>query len=159
MIYVYLHKIPLDYCLNNLIEANRNYLSEQTKKNYHKYYHKIDQYRKLSGEIIVRRKISEVLNKEKLTQPFSYTKYKRPFLTFKENYFVDFNITHSGDWVAIALSLKTRVGIDIEKMIEIDKDVFKQVMSKEENLFFLKNKKENEKLIINIYYYKHYCLY
>lgn len=57
-----------------------------------------------------------------------YNKYDRPFL----NKDFDFNISHSGEYVLIAIAKKVRLGIDIEKIKKIEFNDFHNVMSEEQ---------------------------
>ncbi|MCO6479816.1 MAG: 4'-phosphopantetheinyl transferase superfamily protein [Phaeodactylibacter sp.] len=54
-----------------------------------------------------------------------YTEYGRPFLPGP----IDFNISHSGEYVACALSNRCRVGIDIEKIKPIHLPDFRRYMT------------------------------
>ena len=51
----------------------------------------------------------------------SYTEFGKPFI---ENSKINFNLSHSGDWCFIAVSLIKDIGIDIEKVRKIE-DVLK----------------------------------
>jgi len=57
-----------------------------------------------------------------------YNKYDRPFLN--EN--IDFNISHSDEFVICAIGQKVRIGIDIERIKEIDFSHFSRVMTNEQ---------------------------
>jgi len=54
-----------------------------------------------------------------------YTKYNRPFF----NDAVDFNITHSGNYVACAITTNGKVGIDIEKTKQVSLSDFSYVLT------------------------------
>lgn len=58
-----------------------------------------------------------------------YNKFGKPFLKTKA---VFFNISHSGDFVICAVSKKSEIGIDIEKMTAIDLADFKPQMTADE---------------------------
>ena len=57
-----------------------------------------------------------------------YTQYNRPYLPAK----VDFNISHSGEYVVCALSDQCRVGLDIEKVEPRNLASFQSQMTKDE---------------------------
>jgi 4'-phosphopantetheinyl transferase len=52
-----------------------------------------------------------------------FDKYNRPYQ--KENQDLDFNISHSGEWVVCGISDSGRVGIDVEKIKPISLDIAK----------------------------------
>ncbi len=54
--------------------------------------------------------------------------YNRPFIDLN----VDFNISHSGDYVLCAITKKGRIGIDIEHIRRINIEDFKAFLSNEE---------------------------
>ncbi len=59
----------------------------------------------------------------------SYTKFGRPYL---DNSRIDFNISHSGDYVVCAVTTHGRIGIDIEKIKPIDLFDFERYMTPQE---------------------------
>jgi 4'-phosphopantetheinyl transferase len=65
--------------------------------------------------------------KEELSN-LKYNKYNRPYLNEK----IDFNISHSGEYVVCVIGENIKVGIDIEEIREIQFDDFKKVMTKQQ---------------------------
>ena len=57
-----------------------------------------------------------------------YTEYKRPFF----DDLIDFNISHSGEYIICAISTTNKVGVDVEKMKDIPINNFKNIFSDEE---------------------------
>jgi 4'-phosphopantetheinyl transferase len=55
----------------------------------------------------------------------NYNDYSRPFI----NKDIDFNISHSGEYVLCAIGNRMRLGIDVEEIKHINFDDFKQVMT------------------------------
>lgn len=85
----------------------------------------------------IARLLSKLLFREALTlygYPLDYlskiqfTKYKRPFISGN----LDFNITHSGEYVVIAASTDGTTGIDIEKIKPLEFEAFEKYMTSEE---------------------------
>jgi len=63
----------------------------------------------------------------------------KPFLKNSKN--IDFNITHSGNWVACAIDTNN-IGIDIEQIKDINLTDFEEILTKEE-IKYINNKEEN----------------
>jgi 4'-phosphopantetheinyl transferase len=59
---------------------------------------------------------------------FTYTKFNRPYLDET----LDFNISHSGDYVICVISRHVRVGIDVEELKPIDIWDFRKQYTEEE---------------------------
>ncbi len=57
-----------------------------------------------------------------------YNKYKRPYLDLN----IDFNISHSGEYVICAIGNDIKLGIDIEKVVDIDFNDFIRIMTIEQ---------------------------
>ena len=55
-------------------------------------------------------------------------KFNRPYIDKN----IDFNITHSGDFVLCAVSNKSRIGIDIEEIKDLKIEEFSSILSIEE---------------------------
>ena len=83
---------------------------------FNKYYKNDDKIRFLIGKIM----INKVLCEEKLIgnilESIMTDSFNRPYI----NEDIDFNISHSGDYVIVASSKNTKVGVDIEKIEEIN---------------------------------------
>lgn len=58
----------------------------------------------------------------------SYTEYNRPFIDGA----IDFNISHSGNYVVCAINAVGRIGVDIERMKPLQIEEFKDCMTFEE---------------------------
>jgi 4'-phosphopantetheinyl transferase len=71
-----------------------------------------DRARFVIGRALTRTSLGHYLGANPLSFPFAYTKREQPVLMRNEN--ISFSITHTGDYVAVALTANARVGIDIE---------------------------------------------
>jgi len=79
------------------------------KENVTKYRVKEDRYRTLVGKILLLRYLTKYTNAT--LDDVKLTEYKKPYL---ENQSIDFSISHSGEYVIVAFSKNTKIGIDIE---------------------------------------------
>lgn len=59
-------------------------------------------------------------------------KYGRPILKYPRIKNLDFNISHSGEWIVLGISHNSRVGIDIEKILPIDITIAKNYFTNQE---------------------------
>ncbi|MEK5233588.1 4'-phosphopantetheinyl transferase superfamily protein [Lysinibacillus sp. FSL K6-0232] len=57
--------------------------------------------------------------------------YGRPYIIDKL-WQGDFNLSHSGDWIVLALAMEGRVGIDVEEIKPISQDVMQYALTEEE---------------------------
>ena len=112
-----------------------------------KYKNEIDKKRSLIAELLIRKAAYEELDIPIEKVKISYNPYGKPFID-NVRYF-KFNITHSGNYVAIAVS-RYGVGIDIEKIENIDMGVAKRFFMKSEYQYIKSLSSETEK--INAFY-------
>lgn len=107
----YLEKMPLDV---------KNYVLKYQKEK--------DRLRVLCGKLLLQKALRE-LKQEDLLSTIQVDEYKRPFVSKN----IDFNISHSGDVVVLAISWEKdiygNIGIDIEKKREVEYDEFKRVFT------------------------------
>ena len=83
----------------------------------------------LIGEILARTVIKKTFDIDIAKQKFAYTEYGKPYLlNFPD---VHFNISHSGEYVACAVSDRP-IGVDIQKIGEYNSDVAKRVCNVKE---------------------------
>ena len=83
----------------------------------------------LIGEILAKTVIKKTFGIDIAKQEFAYTEYGKPYLSDYRH--VHFNISHSGEYVACAVSDKP-VGVDIQKIGEYNCDVAKRVCNEKE---------------------------
>ena len=99
------------------INSMYSLVSEEKKNQANKYHFKKDAIRCLMGELLTRYCIAINFN----INPYSFfinkTVSGKPFIVNYPN--INFNISHSGEWVACAVS-PNPIGIDIEKTHNVD---------------------------------------
>lgn len=94
-------------------------------------YRKIeDRLRYLSGRWLLLTALTEQGFPSNSLEMLKFDQYKRPWI----NSSVDFNITHSGDIIACAISRKSRVGIDVEQINTLDWENFEDALSDKEKM-------------------------
>lgn len=93
-----------------------------------KYRQKADRVRSLTGKLLLKEAIREVGLPAELMNAIAYTDYKRPYIA--EHF--DFNITHSGLCVALALGYDVQIGIDVEQVTPISPDDILTVLRADE---------------------------
>lgn len=111
----------LDRCIFNELLGT---LNEYEQKNILKYRKYEDSLRSLFGKIILK----EALGLDKLN--LAYNEWGKPYLIGMNE--THFNITHSEEWVAVAIS-ENPVGIDIQYINDIDLTIAKRFFSKDES--------------------------
>lgn len=105
-----------------------NFISEKEKEKILKYTRYEDSLRSLYGKLILKKILS--LDKVQL----KYNKWGKPELTNDSGTY--FNISHSGEWVAVGISSKP-IGVDIQKVDKIDLSIAERCFSKNENEYIL----------------------
>lgn len=97
---------------NNLINRFSSGEREKTLK----FVRKIDRERRLIGRLLVWWIMVQDYNRYSYPE-ISYDMYGRPFL---QNEVFDFNISHSGKWVAIGVCEKNKIGVDVQEIEHFD---------------------------------------
>ena len=86
-----------------------------------------DQLRHLLGQLLLKKAFVKLGVDPNLYHKIAYNEFGRPFIKGFEQ--IDFNISHSGNYVICSMAENLRVGVDIEEVKEVDLDEFRDVMS------------------------------
>lgn len=99
-------------------------------KNIRQYKQWQDRQRALLGNTLIRWALLPFMNKAvcHITQDI----YGRPTVANHKHWEGDFNLSHSGDWIVLALTTNGRVGIDVEEIKPVNKDIMHYALSKQE---------------------------
>jgi 4'-phosphopantetheinyl transferase len=101
-----------------------------------------DRVRGLYADLLVRYVLIDVYGIPNRDIRFYKNRFGKPYITLKKN--IHFNYSHSGDFVVCVFD-DNRVGVDVEKIRNIDLDISNMVFTPDE-LQELSLKKEDEKL-------------
>src|SRR5690554_253809 len=134
-------KIIQDLCINRFEEL-LNYLPDDKVLKIKKFRRYEDSLRALTAQILIRTIACSKLNKDKRLIKFAAGPNGKPYIDNEDNF--HFNISHSGDWVVCAVSYRP-VGIDVERIKEIDFAIAKRFFSKEEAKDLFSKEGEEEK--------------
>ncbi len=103
-------------------------LPDAEQERIERYYKWQDRHARLFARLLLRKGLIGLGASSNCLQMLQYNNYDRPYLEGN----IDFNITHSGEYVLCALVLNERIGVDIEGIRNIDFHDFSQFMSNEE---------------------------
>ncbi|WP_145035250.1 4'-phosphopantetheinyl transferase superfamily protein [Paenibacillus sp. Y412MC10] len=88
-----------------------------------------DYQRSVLGDALAHRMLRDKLGRERTNMEIIRNAYGKPFLKDHDN--LHFNVSHSGQWVVCAVGYEP-LGIDVEKMENIDMDIAKRYFHKTE---------------------------
>ena len=84
-----------------------------------------DRHAHLLGKMLMIEGFKNIDGSKDIFQLIQYNEFGRPCLKGR----IDFNITHSGNWVMCAIGMDANVGIDVEEIQTIDFNDFTNVMT------------------------------
>jgi 4'-phosphopantetheinyl transferase len=112
-----------------------SFVSDERRKKINKFIRKEDSDRALAADILLREALIENFKIQNEDILFYYNAYGKPYLMHTPSIY--FNISHSGNWVVCAID-DYEVGIDVEKIENIDLDIAKSFFSKKEYMDLMK---------------------
>lgn len=115
-----------DYTCKSLLSQ----VSSTKRERLLRFYNWEDLQRGLLGDLLIRKALIEKINLNNSEIDFSANEYGKPYCEFLNNF--HFNISHSGSWVVCAVD-SNPIGIDVEKISQIDLDISKNYFSKKEH--------------------------
>ncbi|MFS0840686.1 4'-phosphopantetheinyl transferase family protein [Paenibacillus sp. 1P03SA] len=113
------------------------YLSEEKRAKAQKFYRQEDRIRAVAADALARWCLCRKLPAVNLELRFGTNAYGKPHLTAPRTG-VHYNVTHSGCWVAAAVS-EAEVGIDVEQIHQVELDIAERFFSaaEKQDLFSL----------------------
>jgi len=136
---VYLLKIP-DKPKKNIIDKYLSCLTRKEKNRFSSFKNSRASLLYLAGKYFIKKIISEKTKTPIEKIIIKTTKFGRPILHKPKIKNFNFNISHSGEYVAIAIGNK-KIGVDIEKIKPIGMEIAKNCFAPEELEYIQKNKK------------------
>lgn len=101
--------------LENKIDSHQSMLSPEENRRATKYHQQHDADRYIQNHIVLRRTLSEYLDIPPENVVFETNQIGKPSLINSQNpQRINFNISHSGNLLLIAITLQRQVGIDVE---------------------------------------------
>lgn len=123
------------YDIRDLSETEYNkwfsLMNEEKQKKVNRFRFDDDKKRTVAGEMLARKVISEWCNISAEEITFGKNEHGKPFV---ENFSVEFNISHSGDFVVCVIDDKP-IGIDIEQIRPVNLKIAKRIYTKDEILY------------------------
>jgi 4'-phosphopantetheinyl transferase len=119
-------EFPLTY-----LDALYNKLPTGRTTKLRRFHQLADTLRGVTGDILTRVVISELLHKPTYDLSFSRDFYGKSSLVDLDEH-IGFNISHSGDWVVLVVSSSEQVGVDIEEIKKVDLAIAQRFFSNEE---------------------------
>ncbi|HBU83773.1 MAG TPA: phosphopantetheine-protein transferase [Paenibacillus sp.] len=109
------------------------HVSEERRAQASRFVHLADAYRSVLGEVLTRVTLSKLTGLNPGELSFTRNQYGKPSLS---NYAdVQFNVSHSGDWIALISGGDTDLGVDVEKISPIDMKIAERFFSMTESQF------------------------
>jgi 4'-phosphopantetheinyl transferase len=93
------------------IERLARYLSASEREKAARFHFRADHDRYVSARALLRLQLGAFLDCDPKSLLFQYTSHGKPFI---EQCGIEFNLSHSGDWVLFAFTRSAEVGVDIE---------------------------------------------
>ena len=98
-----------------------------------RFVHQADAYRSVLGEILTRVTLSKLTGLRPAELSFTRNSYGKPSLSYHSD--VPFNVSHSGDWIALISGGTDELGVDVEKIAPIDMQIAERFFSPMESQF------------------------
>lgn len=139
MVQIYRAKVDVEFP-DKMVEYLLDRVTGASKEKFKRFHFKIDALRSLYGEIMVRYFIRQNYSISNDSLQFRKNASGKPYI---ENISLEYNISHSGEWVVCAFSQK-KVGIDIEQMNQVEFAVAKRFFCRPEYEGLLAQKEEDQ---------------
>jgi 4'-phosphopantetheinyl transferase len=92
-------------------ERLMRYLCPSERQRASRFHYRADYERYVAARAALRLQLGDFLDRDPNSLTFKYTSQDKPYL---EDCAIEFNVSHSGDWVLFAFSRSGEIGVDIE---------------------------------------------
>lgn len=110
-----------------------SHVSEERRGQASRFVHQADAYRSVLGEVLSRVTLSKLTGLRPVELSFTRNKYGKPAL--RNDADVQFNVSHSGNWIALISGGGADLGVDVEKIAPIDMKIAERFFSLTESRF------------------------
>lgn len=138
-----IYAVKIEHISKHVFEELLSYLSFDEQERIKRFKRYEDALRGLTSKLLLRFLIISLRKIQNKSIHFYKNDYGKPFLVGTKDF--HFNISHSGDWVVCAID-NLPIGIDVEKIHDVDLDLSKRFFSEAEHdyLLTLENKERKE---------------
>ncbi|WP_440114566.1 4'-phosphopantetheinyl transferase family protein [Paenibacillus sp. QZ-Y1] len=98
-----------------------------------RYMHQADAYRSVLGEVLARVTLGTLTGLKPGELTFTRNAYGKPSLSNLPD--IQFNVSHSGDWIALISGSSGELGVDVEKIAPIDMQIAERFFSLAESRY------------------------
>ncbi|WP_175396940.1 4'-phosphopantetheinyl transferase family protein [Paenibacillus xylanilyticus] len=106
-------------------------VSDERRQQASRFIHQADGYRSVLGEVLARVTLGKLTGRRPDELSFTRNAYGKPSLTSYPD--LPFNLSHSGDWVAMISGGSNSLGVDVEKIAPIDMKIAERFFSPRES--------------------------
>ncbi|MGC5774776.1 4'-phosphopantetheinyl transferase family protein [Paenibacillus pabuli] len=112
-----------------------SHVSEERRGQASRFVHLADAYRSVLGELLTRVTLRQLTGLKPVELSFTRNQYGKPSLSLSNYADVQFNVSHSGDWIALISGGDADLGVDVEKIAPIDMKIAERFFSLTESQF------------------------
>ncbi len=127
-----IYTVKIEQIQKHIFEELLSYISLDEQEKIKRFRRYEDALRGLTSKMLLRFIIVSLLGKQNKDIHFDKNDYGKPFLVGTNDFY--FNLSHSGDWVVCAVD-NLPVGIDVEKIHDVDLDLSKRFFSEDEHKY------------------------
>lgn len=129
-----IYAVKIEQIQKHIFEELLSYISVDEQEKIKRFRRYEDAIRGLTSKMLLRFIIVSLLGEQNKNIHFDKNDYGKPFLVGTNDF--HFNLSHSGDWVVCVVD-NLPVGIDVEKIHDVDLNLSKRFFSEDEHQYLL----------------------